>query len=135
MESRPIKPESQPSPDGLGKIKLRAFDARNTQWVSLKQRPTQFGDNKHGAHTKDWPTEEEKKELDKVALGTKELLPETIQAFVDKHAISVLDTNELGREFVKQLNAKANIVVGDGFKIEHGIATEIETKEVTDERA
>lgn len=111
MESRPVKIESQPSPDGLGKIKLRTMDANNTNWIFQKQRPTHFGDNKHGAKTRDWPTEAEKKERLEQALGVEpELLPESIQAFVDKHAIKVLGQSEQGREFVKQLKDQSTSV-------------------------
>jgi hypothetical protein len=81
------------------------FSAPDAQWVSRKQRATQFGDNKHGKHTRNWPTEEEKNKNLEVK---EELLPESVQEFVDKHIIHILGENEQGQAFLKELKNKAN---------------------------
>jgi hypothetical protein len=65
---------------------LKGPDTRN--WQARKRQPTQFGDNKTTPSTLYVPNQE------------KELTPEELKAFVDKHAISILSKTEEGREFL-----------------------------------
>lgn len=91
--SQALATRSEPVIVGGG-LQLYSFAAPDAQWVSRKQRPTMFGDNKHGAHTKDW--------------SAKELIPEDIKSFLDKHVIDILGKDEVGQAFLKELKEKDN---------------------------